>query len=82
MCQLMKACLLAFTDTQPVVRAYLHPSLPSVSVTGSPASHNGYRVVVCRERGVEPIHLLDGMDVSRAVPIIYYAIIIYKHHAG
>jgi hypothetical protein len=80
--QLMKTCLFAFTDTQPVVRADLHPALTSVSMTASPATHNGYRIRVCRERSLEPLHLLDGMDVSCATPVIYYPIILHKHCAS
>ncbi len=72
--QLMKTCLFAFTDIQPVVRADLHPALTSVSAAASPATHNGYRAGACRERGLEPLHLLDGMDVSFAMPIIYYSL--------
>ena len=79
--QLMKTCLFAFTDAKPVVRTDLHPPLTSVSATGSPATHNGDRVRVRRERSLEPLHLLDGMDVIRAVPIIYYPIILHKHCA-
>jgi len=80
--QLMKTCLFAFTDIQSVVRADLHPALTSVSVADSPTTHNGYRVGVCRERSFEPLHLLDGMDVVCAMPIIYYPIIFRKHRAG
>jgi hypothetical protein len=77
--QLMKTCVFAFTDTQPVVRADLHPALTSVSATASPAAHDGYRVGVRRERSLEPLHPLDGMEVRCALPVIYYAIIIHKH---
>jgi hypothetical protein len=80
--QLMKTCLFAFTDIQPVVRADLYPALISVSVTTSPATHNGYRVGVRRGGSLEPGHLLDGMNVSCAMPIIYYPIILHKHYAG
>ena len=80
--KLMKACLFAFTDIQPVVRTDLHPALTSVSVAASPATHNGYRAGASRERSVEPLHLLDRMDVSRAMPIIYYPITPHKHCAG
>jgi hypothetical protein len=80
--QLMKTCLFAFTDIQSVVRADLYPALISVSVTTSPATHNGYRVGICREGSPEPRHVLDGMDVSCAMPIIYYPVILHKDHAG
>ena len=82
MCQLMKTCLFAFTDIQAVVRANLHPALTSVSVAASPATHNGDRVGASRERRLEPLHPLDGMDVSCAMPIIYYSIILDEHCAG
>lgn len=80
--QLMKTCLFAFTDTQPVVRSDLHPALTSVSVTASPATRNGHRIGVCRERSLEPLHLLDGMEVSYAMPVIYYLIILHKYCAS
>lgn len=80
--QLMETCLFAFADIQSVVRADLHPAPTSVSVTASPTTYNGYRVGVCRERSLEPLHLLDGMDVGCAVPIIYYPIILHKHCEG
>jgi hypothetical protein len=80
--QFMKACLFAFTDIQPVVRADPHQALTSVSATASPATHNGYRTRVRRERGLEPLRLLNGMDVSCTTPIIYYSIILYKDRAG
>src|SRR5215471_19841836 len=80
--QLMETCLFTFADIQPVVRADLHPALTSGSVAASPAIHNGYRVGVCGERSLEPPHLLDGMDVGRALPVIYYPIILHKHCAG
>jgi hypothetical protein len=80
--QLMKTCLFAFTDIQSVVRADLHPALTSVSVAASPAAHNGYRAGASRESSFEPIRPLDGMDVSCAMPIIYYAITLRKHCAG
>jgi hypothetical protein len=80
--QLMKTCLFAFTDILSVVRADLYPALISVSMTTSPAPHNGYRVGVCREGSLEPRHLLDGMDVSCAMPVIYYPIILHEHYAG
>lgn len=80
--QFMETCLFAFTDIQSVVRADLHPALSSVSMTASSATHNGYRVRVYQERGREPLHLLDGMDVGCAMPIVYYPVIFHKHCAG
>lgn len=80
--QLMKTCLFAFTDTQSVVRADLHPALTSVSPAASPAAHDGYQVRVGREGSLEPLRLLDGMDVSSAMPIINYPIILHKHGAS
>jgi hypothetical protein len=81
-CQLMKACLLALADVQAVVRADLHPALASVSVTDSPAADNGHRVRVRRECGPEPLPPLDGMDVSCALPVTYYPVILHKHFAS
>jgi hypothetical protein len=80
--QLMKTCLFAFTDIQSVVRADLHPALTSVSVAASPATHDGHRAGASWERSLEPLHPLDGMDVSCAMPIIYYSITIHKHCVG
>ncbi len=80
--QLMKACLLAFADIRPVVRADLHPALTRVSVTDPPATYNGYRVRVGRERGPEPLRPLDGMNVSRAMTITYRLIVTFKHCAS
>jgi hypothetical protein len=80
--QLMKTCLFAFTDIQSVVRADLHPALTSVSVAASPAAHYGDRAGASRERSLEPIHPLDGMDVSCAMPVIDYSITLHKHYAA
>ena len=80
--QLVKTCLFAFTYIQSVVRSDLHPALTSVSVTASPATDNGYRVGASWERSLEPLHPLDGMDVSCAIPMIYYSSILHKHCAG
>ena len=80
--QLMKTCLFAFTDTQPVVRSDLHLTLTSVSATASPATRNGYRIGVCRERSLEPLRPLYGMEVSCATPVIYYLIILHKYCAS
>jgi hypothetical protein len=82
MCQLMKARLFAFTDIGSVVRADLHPAPDGVSMAAAPATHNCYGVRVWREGCLEPLHLLDGMDINRAMPIGYYSIIHYKHCAG
>jgi hypothetical protein len=80
--QLMKTCLFAFTDTHSVVRADLHPALTSVSTTASPAALHGYRVRVRWKRSLEPLHLLDGIDVTCATPVIYYPIVIHQDRAG
>lgn len=82
MCQFMKACLLAFTDVVPVVRADLDPMLKSVSAAASLSADDGYRVGVSRERGIEPVHLLDGMDVTRTTLMAYYSIILNQQCAG
>jgi hypothetical protein len=80
--QFMQACLFAFADVVSVVRADLDPMLKSVSVTSSLSTHYGYEVGVCRERSLEPVHLLDGMDVIRAMPMIYQVIVRDQHRAG
>ena len=77
--QFMQACLFAFTDVVSVVRADLDPALKSVSVAASLSTHHGYGVGVCRERSLEPVHLLDGMDVTCTMLIAYYAIILDQH---
>jgi hypothetical protein len=59
--QFMQACLYAFPDVVSVVRADLDPTLKGVSVTASLSTHQGHGVGVCRERSLEPFHLLDGM---------------------
>jgi hypothetical protein len=79
MCQLMKACVFAFSDIEPVIRADLHPMLSSVSVAHPSAAHNAYRIGVCRERGLEPFRSLNGMDVNCAVPIGYCLAILDEH---
>src|SRR6516164_2505537 len=80
--QFMQACLFAFTDVIPAVRADLDPALNSVSVAASLSAHHGYRAGVGRERSHEPVHPLDGMDVTRTMPIVYYAVIPDQHCAG
>jgi hypothetical protein len=80
--QFVKTCLFAFTDTRPVVRSNLHLTLTSVSATASPATRNGDRIDVCRERSLEPLRLLDGMEVSRATPVIYCLPILHKYRAS
>jgi hypothetical protein len=80
--QLMKACVLASTDVPSIVRADLHQPLSSVGVTASLAAHNSHRAGVCRERSLEPDHLLDGIDVGGTMPMMYSSIIFYEHCAG
>src|SRR5215469_12347251 len=80
--QFMQACLFAFTDVIPVVRADLDPALTSVSVAASLSTHHGYRAAVCPERSREPAHLLDGMDVTCTMLIVYYAVTLDQHRAG
>jgi hypothetical protein len=80
--QLMKTSLFTLTDAQPVVRADLYPALISISVADPPATDNGYRVRIRREGTVEPLHLLDGVNVTCTMPIIYYPIILHKHRAS
>ena len=80
--QLMKTCLFAFTDRQSVVGADLHPALKSVGAADSPAAHDGHRVCVRRKRNLEPLHLLDDMKVSRAMPIAYYLVVRNEQRAS
>ena len=80
--QFMQACLFAFTDVRSAVRADLDPTLKSVSLAASLSTHHGYEAGVCRERGLEPVHLLDGMDVTCTMLIAYYATILDQHCAG
>jgi hypothetical protein len=80
--QFMQACLFAFTDVVSVVRADFDPTLKSVSVAASLSTHHGYGGGVCRERSLEPVHLLDGMDVACTMPMVYYPVILYQHCAG
>ena len=80
--QFMQACLFAFTDVVPVVRADLDPALSSVSVAASLSTDHGYRAGVCHECSCEPIHLLDGMDVPCAMPIVYYPVILDQYCMG
>ena len=60
----------------------LDPALNSVSVAASPSTHHGYRAGVCQECSREPIHSLDGMDVSCAMPIVDYPVILDQYCAG
>ena len=80
--QFMQACLFAFADAAPVVRADLDPALRSVGAAASPSTHHGYRAGVRPERSREPVHLLDGMDVNCTMLKTYYAVILYQHFAG
>lgn len=79
--QFMQACLFAFTDVVPVVRADLDPALNSVGAAASPSANDRYRAGICRERCRKPIHLLDGNDVPRAMLIVNNAVILDQHSA-
>ena len=79
---LMKTRLLAFTHIEPVVRPDLHPALTSIGAAASAATRNGYRLSICRERGPEPGHFLDGVDIGCAPTIVNYSIILHKHCRG
>jgi len=80
--QFMQACLFAFTDVIPVVRAYLDPALSSVSVADSLSADHGYGAGVCPERSREPVHPLDGMDVTCAMLKVYCAVFLDQQCAG
>jgi hypothetical protein len=78
----MQACLLTFTNLIPVVRADLDLALNSVSAAASLSTYHGYRAGVCRERSREPVHPLDGMNVTRTMLVVYYAVILDQNCAG
>jgi hypothetical protein len=80
--QLMQACLFALTDAVSVIRADLDPALKGVSVAAAVSAHYDYGVGVCRERSLEPVHLLDGMDVSCTMLMVNYAIVLDLHCGG
>ena len=80
--QFMQACPFAFTDAVSVVRADLDPALKSVSMAAPLSTHHGDGVGMRRECGLEPLHLLDGMDVSCTMPMVYYAIVDDQHRVG
>lgn len=80
--QFMQACLFAFTNVIPVVRADLDPELESVSVAASLSAHDGYGIGMSRERSLEPVHLLDRIDVTCTMLMAYYAVILDQHHGG
>ena len=80
--QLMKACVFAFSDIETVVRSDLHATLGRVSVAQASATRNGYRIGVSRERSLEPVRLLNGMDVNCAVPEPDYLAVHDEHSAS
>jgi len=80
--QFMQACLFAFADAVSIFRADLDPTLQSVSVAASLSTNHGYGVCVRRERGLEPVHLLDGLYVTYTVLVLYYGVILDQHCVG
>lgn len=82
--QLVQARLLALPDVAAAVSAYLDSALKGIGVTApAPAGHgDGDGVGMRGERGLEPVHPLDGMYISRAIPIIYYILALDQHFAG
>ncbi len=80
--QFVQACLFALADVVSVVRAELDPALKSVGVAAPLSAHHGYGIGVCRECGLEPVHLLDGMDVACTMLKIYYAAVLDQHRGG
>jgi hypothetical protein len=66
--QLVQTGLLALARTHSVVNADPYRPLTSICPTGSSTAHDGYRIRVSRERGRKPRHLLNGVDVCRALP--------------
>jgi len=80
--QFMQACLFAFPDVVSVVRTDLDPPLKGVSVAASLSTYHGHGVVVSRESSLEPLHLLDGRNVSSAMPMVYCAIAYDQYRVG
>ncbi len=80
--QLMQACLFAFTDVVPVIHADLDPALKGVSAADSLSTHHADGAGMSRERSLEPVHLLDGMDVTCTMLIVYYSIVLDQHCAS
>lgn len=80
--QLMKTSMLARADAQPVPRADLHLSQTWIGPAHATTAHNGHRVGMCCERGPEPLRLLDGMDVGRALPMAYRSARVQQYRAG
>lgn len=76
--QLMKTRVLALASIPPVVRADLHPPLSGISMAAPPAAHDDHRVGICRERSREPVHVLDGMDVRRALPKANQSVMLHE----
>lgn len=80
--QFVQAGLFAFADTESVIRADLDLTPKSVGVAASPASPDRQGGDVGRERGLEPVRLLDGKDISRAMSMAYAAVGQDQHRAG
>ena len=80
--ELVQARLLALPDVTAAVSAYLDSALKGIGVTASAPADHGYRVDMRGERGLEPVHPLDGMNISRAILIIYYTHALDQHLAG
>jgi hypothetical protein len=80
--QLVKAGQFASVDARSVVCADLYPALVRVSMTVSPAAHDGHQVRVRRKGAPEPSRLLDGINVDRAKPIIYSLVTLDEYRAG
>ncbi len=80
--QFMQACPFAFTDAVSVIRPDLDPTLKMVSVASALAAHHRQGVGVGRESCLEPFHLLDGADVSRAMLVVYDTIAHDQHRFG
>ncbi len=69
--QLVKTGLFALADTHSVLNADPDPPLIGVCATDSHATYDGYWIRVSREGSLEPRHLLNGVNVGRALPEIY-----------
>lgn len=77
--QLMQAGMFAPGDIEAVVRAQRHPAQDGVGAANSTAAHDGDGIGVRRERGLKPLHLLDGMNVDRALPVADDPVVNSKH---
>lgn len=80
--QFMQARMFTFADIEPIVRADLHPPLGGVRAADSRAAADGHRIRMRRECRPEPRRLLNGTDVSRAMPVMDSSAFFPEHRPG